>query len=128
MSETTNDPVNTSTLIAALQHVLDTGQQLPVLQYLGRPSEESNPEDRIREAIRVLRSGGQLPVLANLDLAQQINDLNLEQWMTIDHQYEMNQVLMATMAKAVSLLVGGDGEDHVEPVGLRSEIRRVDTD
>lgn len=110
MSETTNEPIDASTLIAALQHVLSTGQQLPVLQYLGKPPEESNPEDRIREAIRVLRSGGQLPVLANLELAGQIKDVNLEEWMTAENQPEMSQVIMATIAKTVSLLVDGDGQ------------------
>lgn len=106
MSDTVNDPIDASTLLAALQHALATGQQLPVLQHLGKSSEETNPEDRIREAIRVLSSGEQPAILSNLQLAGQITNQNLRQWMTVENHQEMLQAVMATMAKAVLQLTG----------------------
>lgn len=63
-------------------------------------------------AISNAKSIGEQPaILANLALANQILNINLQNQMSISNQQAMNQIVMATMAKCVTLIVGGDGKD-----------------
>jgi len=63
-------------------------------------------------AIANAKSIGEQPaILANLALANQILNNNLQQQMIISSQQAMNQIVMATMAKCVTLIVGTDGKD-----------------
>jgi hypothetical protein len=67
-------------------------------------------------AISNAKSIGEQPaILANLALANQILNNNLQQQMFISNQQAMNQIVMATMAKCVTLIVGDDGKDASNP-------------
>lgn len=60
-------------------------------------------------AIANAKSIGEQPaILANLALANQIMNTNLQQQMAIAALQAMNQVMMATMAKCVSLILSSD--------------------
>jgi len=62
-------------------------------------------------AIANAKSIGEQPaILANLALANQILNNNLQQQMFISNQQAMNQIVMATMAKCVTLIVSDDGD------------------
>lgn len=70
--------------------------------------------DEIVQSIAIANAksiGEQPAILANLALANQILNNNLQQQMIISSQQAMNQIVMATMAKCVTLIVGGDGKD-----------------
>lgn len=74
--------------------------------------ESSLPNEIVQSiAIANAKSIGEQPaILANLALANQILNNNLQQQMLISNQQAMNQITMATMAKCVSLIVGGEGD------------------
>ena len=74
-------------------------------------SDSSLPNEIVQSiAISNAKSIGEQPaILANLALANQILNNNLQQQMFISNQQAMNQIAMATMAKCVTLIVGGDG-------------------
>ncbi len=62
-------------------------------------------------AISNAKSIGEQPaILANLALANQILNNNLQQQMIISTQQAMSQILMATMAKCVTSIIDGDGK------------------
>jgi|GEM_PF-3703281 len=61
-------------------------------------------------AISNAKSIGEQPaILANMALANQVLNNNLQQQMAISQQNAMNQVILATMSKCVALITG-DGE------------------
>ncbi|MBX3587490.1 MAG: hypothetical protein KF796_12695 [Ramlibacter sp.] len=68
------------------------------------------PADVVQSiAISNAKSIGEQPaILANMALANQILNNNLQQQMMISQQQAMNQLLMATVAKAVSLILSVD--------------------
>ena len=75
------------------------------------PESSSSLPDEIVQAIAISNAksiGEQPAVLANLALANQILNNNLQQQMFISSQQAMNQIVMATMAKCVTLIVGAD--------------------
>lgn len=62
-------------------------------------------------AISNAKSIGEQPaILANLALANQILNNNLQQQMIISTQQAMSQILMATMAKCVTTIIDDDGK------------------
>lgn len=62
-------------------------------------------------AISNAKSIGEQPaILANMALANQILNNNLQQQMQIANQQAMNQIVMATMSKCVAMITGGDGD------------------
>jgi len=71
---------------------------------------DSLPADIVQSiAISNAKSIGEQPaILANMALANQILNNNLQQQMFISNQQAMNQIVMATMAKCVTLIVGGE--------------------
>jgi polyphosphate kinase 2 (PPK2 family) len=74
-------------------------------------SSSSSLPDEIVQAIAISNAksiGEQPAILANLALANQILNNNLQQQMFISNQQAMNQIVMATMAKCVTLIAGGD--------------------
>ncbi len=77
-------------------------------------AENSSLPDEIVQSIAIANAksiGEQPAILANLALANQILNNNLQQQMLISNQQAMNQITMATMAKCVTLIVGGDGKE-----------------
>jgi hypothetical protein len=77
-------------------------------------SDSSSLPNEIVQSIAIANAksiGEQPAILANLALANQILNNNLQQQMLISNQQAMNQIAMATMAKCVSLIVGGEGGD-----------------
>lgn len=79
------------------------------------PAESSSLPDEIVQSIAIANAksiGEQPAVLANLALANQILNNNLQQQMLISNQQAMNQIVMATMAKCVTLILGGEGGDQ----------------
>lgn len=76
---------------------------------------DSNLPDEIVEAIAISNAkaiGEQPAILANLALANQILNNNLQQQAMISQQQAMNQITLATVAKCVSLITsGGDTSD-----------------
>lgn len=80
-------------------------------------SSSSSLPSEIVESIAIANAksiGEQPAILANLALANQILNNNLQQQMFISNQQAMNQIAMATMAKCVSLIAGGDGKEGVK--------------
>jgi hypothetical protein len=76
-------------------------------------SGSSSLPDEIVQSIAISNAkaiGEQPAILANLALANQILNTNLQQQMFISNQQAMNQIVMATMAKCVTLIVGDDGK------------------
>jgi hypothetical protein len=76
-------------------------------------SSSSSLPDEIVQSIAIANAksiGEQPAILANLALANQILNNNLQQQMLISNQQAMNQITMATMAKCVTLIVGGKGD------------------
>jgi len=76
-------------------------------------AENSSLPDEIVQSIAIANAksiGEQPAILANLALANQILNNNLQQQMLISNQQAMNQITMATMAKCVTLIVGGKGD------------------
>lgn len=73
-------------------------------------SGSSLPDEIVQSiAIANAKSIGEQPaILANLALANQILNNNLQQQMLITNQQAMNQIAMATMAKCVTLIVSDD--------------------
>lgn len=73
-------------------------------------SSNSLPDEIVQSiAIANAKSIGEQPaILANLALANQILNNNLQQQMLITNQQAMNQIAMATMAKCVTLIVSDD--------------------
>ena len=71
----------------------------------------SLPDEIVQSiAISNAKSIGEQPaILANMALANQILNNNLQQQMFISSQQAMNQIVLATMARCVSLIVGSDG-------------------
>lgn len=74
-------------------------------------SASSLPDSIVQSiAISNAKSIGEQPaILANLALANQILNNNLQQQMIISTQQAMSQILMATMAKCVTSIIDGDG-------------------
>ena len=71
---------------------------------------DSNLPDEIVEAIAISNAkaiGEQPAILANLALANQILNNNLQQQLIISQQQAMNQITLATVAKCVSLITSG---------------------
>ena len=71
----------------------------------------SSLPDEIVQSIAIANAksiGEQPAILANLALANQILNNNLQQQMFISNQQAMNQIVMATMAKCVTLIVSDD--------------------
>lgn len=76
-------------------------------------SSSSSLPDEIVQSIAIANAksiGEQPAILANLALANQILNNNLQQQMLISNQQAMNQITMATMAKCVTLIVGGKND------------------
>lgn len=74
-------------------------------------AENSNLPTEIVQSIAISNAksiGEQPAILANLALANQILNNNLQQQMFISNQQAMNQIVMATMAKCVTLIVSDD--------------------
>lgn len=74
-------------------------------------AENSNLPAEIIQSIAISNAksiGEQPAILANLALANQILNNNLQQQMFISNQQAMNQIVMATMAKCVTLIVSDD--------------------
>lgn len=74
---------------------------------------DSSLPNEIVQAIAISNAksiGEQPAILANMALANQILNNNLQQQMMISNQQAMNQIAMATMAKCVTLIVGGEGD------------------
>jgi Killing trait len=77
--------------------------------------ELSSLPPEITEALAIVNAlsiGEQPAILANLALANQILNQNLEQQEAIANQQAMNQIQMATVAKAVELIAGIDPADE----------------
>ncbi|MBA4136076.1 MAG: hypothetical protein C0518_02020 [Opitutus sp.] len=76
-------------------------------------SGSSLPQEIIQSiAISNAKSIGEQPaILANLALANQILNTNLQQQVMISNQQAMNQIAMATMSRCVSLVAGDAGGD-----------------
>lgn len=72
--------------------------------------EQALPQEIIDAiAIANARSIGEQPaILANLALASQIMNTNLQQQMLLTQQQAMNQIMMATVARCVSLITTGE--------------------
>lgn len=69
--------------------------------------------DEIVQAIAISNAksiGEQPAILANMALANQILNQNLQQQNMIAQQQAMNQIIMATMAKCVALITGNDDD------------------
>ena len=72
---------------------------------------DSSLPDSIVESIAISNAksiGEQPAILANLALANQILNQNLQQQMAISQQQAINQVTLATTAKCVSVITGDD--------------------
>jgi hypothetical protein len=70
--------------------------------------------DQIIESIAISNAkaiGEQPAILANLALANQVLNNNLQQQLAISIQTAMSQVILATMSKCVSMIAGGDSGD-----------------
>ncbi|GKT26514.1 FAD-binding monooxygenase [Acidovorax sp. SUPP3334] len=74
---------------------------------------DSLPADVIQAiAISNAKSIGEQPaILANLALAQQIFNQNMQQQIALSQQQAMNQVQMAAAAKCVTMIEKSDGTD-----------------
>ena len=85
--------------------------------------ESSLPAEIVQSiAIANAKSIGEQPaILANLALSNQILNNNLQQQMEISNQQAMNQIAMATMAKCVSLIGGGE----VDPQTLKDKMDQI---
>lgn len=72
---------------------------------------ESLPSDVVQAiAISNAKSIGEQPaILANLALAQQIFNQNMQQQISLSQQQAMNQVQMAAAAKCVTMIEKADG-------------------
>lgn len=83
------------------------------------PENSSLPAEIVQSiAISNAKSIGEQPaILANLALANQILNNNLQQQMFISNQQAMNQIVMATMAKCVTLIVDSNGKG--DPVAVK---------
>lgn len=84
------------------------------------PSDSSSslPNEIVQSiAIANAKSIGEQPaILANLALANQILNNNLQQQMLISNQQAMNQITMATMAKCVTLIVDNNGQGDASTI------------
>jgi hypothetical protein len=79
--------------------------------------------DQIVESISISNAKSiaeQPAILANLALANQILNNNMQQQLAISQQQAMNQLTMATLAKCVALITGG-GEPG-KPSGQAGEL------
>lgn len=74
-------------------------------------AEGSLPDEIVQSiAISNAKSIGEQPaILANLALAQQIFNQNMQQQISLSQQQAMNQVQMAAAAKCVAILESTDG-------------------
>jgi hypothetical protein len=75
---------------------------------------DSSLPDEIVEAIALSNAksiGEQPAVLSNLALANQILNTNMQQQMMVSAQQAINQITMATAAKAVALIVNAKGDN-----------------
>lgn len=72
---------------------------------------ESLPSDIVQSiAISNAKSIGEQPaILANLALAQQIFNQNMQQQIALSQQQAMNQIQMAAVAKCVTMIEKADG-------------------
>ena len=85
-------------------------------------AENSSLPDEIVQSIAISNAksiGEQPAILANLALANQILNTNLQQQMVISNQQAMNQIVMATMARCVTLIVGDDGKDPTTAAAVK---------
>jgi hypothetical protein len=70
--------------------------------------------DSIVESIAISNAksiGEQPAILANLALANQIFNTNMQQQMMLSHQQAMNQIVLATLAKCVFLITQNGSSD-----------------
>lgn len=90
---------------------------------------DSLPDDIVQSiAISNAKSIGEQPaILANMALANQILNNNLQQQMLISNQQAMNQIVMATMARCVTLIVGGDSQDPTTAASVREVVDLLKT-
>lgn len=73
--------------------------------------------DEIIHAIGNAESTGEQPaVLANLALAQRIFNQNMRQQTAIAHEQAMNQIRLAAVAKAVSLIDGSENREQLDKI------------
>ncbi len=85
-------------------------------------AENSSLPDEIVQSIAISNAksiGEQPAILANLALANQILNTNLQQQMFISNQQAMNQIAMATMAKCVSMITADDGKNPASTEALK---------
>lgn len=75
------------------------------------PETQSALPEAIVESIAISNAksiGEQPALLANLALANQVFNTNLQQLTAVSHQQAMNQILLAAVAKCISLIVAID--------------------
>lgn len=86
------------------------------------------PEDIVQSiAISNAKSIGEQPaILANLALAQQIFNQNMQQQISMGQQQAMNQVQMAAAAKCVSIIEDSGGCKNQEAINkMASDIENI---
>jgi hypothetical protein len=91
-------------------------------------ADTSLPSD-IVEAIAISNAksiGEQPAILANLALAQQIFNLNMQQQIALSQQQAVNQVTMAAAASCVAMITkGGGGGDSDKALAAMQEIGKL---
>lgn len=89
---------------------------------------DSLPEDIVQSiAIANAKSIGEQPaILANMALANQILNVNMSTQIFISQQQAMNQIMMATMAKAVSVILGGPENGQDREAAVRQALALVE--
>lgn len=73
-------------------------------------SDASSLPDQIVESIAISNAksiGEQPAILSNLALANQVLNTSMQQQMILSQQQTMNQIMMATLAKCVSIITNG---------------------
>ena len=90
------------------------------------PASSGSLPDSIVQSIAISNAksiGEQPAILANLALANQILNNNLQQQMIISTQQAMSQILMATMARCVTAIIDGKGASGVAVAELLSTMK-----
>ena len=91
-------------------------------------SSSSLPSEIIESiAISNAKSIGEQPaILANLALANQILNNNLQQQFALSYQQSMSQVAMATVSKCISMITSGSASD-MDPKEFEDMMKLVKT-
>ena len=77
-------------------------------------------------AISNAKSIGEQPaILANMALANQILNNNLQQQITISQQQAMSQLTMATLSKCISVITS-DGDKAADPEAIKDMQKLID--